>query len=83
MFFSTSLLPRNVKTNVYVVILVPVVLCGCVTWSFSLMEQHRLREFEYRVLLKVFGPNGDGDEAKGECRRLHNKELHDPYLTEY
>jgi hypothetical protein len=42
------------------------------------MEQHRPREFEYRALSKVFGPDRDGDEAKGECRRLHNKELHDP-----
>jgi hypothetical protein len=31
--------------------------------------------FENRVLRRIFGPKGD--EAKGEWRRLHNKELND------
>jgi hypothetical protein len=28
----------------------PVVFCGCGTWSLTLREEHRLRVFENRVL---------------------------------
>jgi hypothetical protein len=53
----------------------PVVLYGCETWSLTLREEHRLREFENRVLRRIFGPRRD--EGKGEWRKLHNEELHD------
>jgi hypothetical protein len=33
----------------------PVVLCGCETWSVILREERRLRVFKYLVLRKVFG----------------------------
>jgi hypothetical protein len=39
------------------------------------VEEHRLRVFENRVLRRIFGPKSD--EVTGECRKLHNKELHD------
>jgi hypothetical protein len=50
------------------------VLHGCETWSLTLREQHRLRVFENRVLRRIFGPKRD--EVTGECRKLHNEELH-------
>jgi hypothetical protein len=34
-------------------------------------EECRLRVFENRVLMRIFGPKKD--EVKGEWRRLHNK----------
>jgi hypothetical protein len=40
--------------------------CGsvwCETWSLALREQHRLREFENRVLRRIFGQKSD--EVKG------------------
>ena len=40
-------------------------------------EEKRLHVFENKVLRKIFGPKRD-DEI-GECRRLHNGELHDLY----
>jgi hypothetical protein len=43
---STHLLPRNVKVKIYKTIILPVVLYGCETWSFTLREEHRLRVFE-------------------------------------
>ena len=55
----------------------PVVLYGCETWSLTLREERRLRVFENRVLMKVFGPKGD--EVTGELRKLHNEELNDLY----
>ena len=52
--------------------ILPVVLYGYETWSLTLREEHRLR-----VLRRVFGPKRD--EATGEWRKLHNKELNDLY----
>jgi hypothetical protein len=53
--------------------MLPVVLCGCETWSFTLREECRLRVFETRFLGRIFGPKRD--ESTVEWRRLHNKEL--------
>jgi hypothetical protein len=35
-------------------IILPVVLYGCETWSLTLREKHRLRVFENRVLRRRF-----------------------------
>jgi hypothetical protein len=40
-------------------IILPVFLYGCETWSLTLREVHRLRAFENRVLRKIFGPKRD------------------------
>jgi hypothetical protein len=53
----------------------PVVLCGCETWSVTLREERRLRVFKNRVLRRIFGPQKD--EVTGGWNRLHNKELYD------
>jgi len=36
------------------ILLKPVVLYGCETWSLTLREEHRLRMFENRVMRKTF-----------------------------
>jgi hypothetical protein len=61
--------------RIYKIIILPVVLYGCETWSQTLREGHRLRVFENRVLRRIFGPKRD--EVTGEWRKLHSKELHD------
>jgi hypothetical protein len=60
-------------------IILPVVLYGCETWSLTLREEHRLRVFENRVLRGIFGPKRD--EVMGELRKLRNEELHDLYSS--
>jgi hypothetical protein len=60
-------------------IILPVVLYGCETWSLTLREEHRLRVFENRVLRKIFGLKSD--EVTGERRKLHNEELRDSYSS--
>jgi hypothetical protein len=35
--------------------ILPVVLYGCETWSRTLKEEHRLREFENRALRRICG----------------------------
>jgi hypothetical protein len=47
--------------------------------SLTLREEQRLREFENRVLWRIFGPKRD--EATGEWRRLHNEELNELYSS--
>jgi len=74
---SSSLLSKNLKIKIYGSIIVPVVLCGCETWSPTLREECGLRVFENRVLRRIFGPKRD--EVTGEWRRLHNEELNDLY----
>jgi len=56
---SSSLLSRTLKIKIYRTIILPVVLCGCETWSLTLREERRLRVFESRVLRRVFGPKRD------------------------
>jgi len=56
---SSSLLSKNLKIKIYRIIILPVVLYGCETWSLTLREERRLRVFENRVLRKVFGPKKD------------------------
>jgi hypothetical protein len=44
---SSRLLSRNIKVKIYKTIILPVVLYGCETWSFTLREgNNRLRVFE-------------------------------------
>jgi hypothetical protein len=74
---------RSLKTGIYLkikiyrIIILPVVLYGCETWSLTLREKRRLRVFENRVLRRIFGPKRN--EVRGEWRRLHNEELNDFY----
>jgi hypothetical protein len=56
---SSCLLSGNVKVKIYKIIILPVILYGCETWSLTLREKHRLREFENRVLRRIFGPKKD------------------------
>jgi len=76
---SSSLLSKKLKIKIYTrrIIIMPVVLYGCETWSLTLREERRLRVFENRVLRRVFGPKSY--EVTGEWRKLHNKELSDLY----
>jgi hypothetical protein len=55
------------------IIILPVVLYGCESWSLTLREEHRLRVFENRLLRWIFGPKKD--EVMGEWKKLHSEEL--------
>jgi len=64
---SFSLLSKNLKIKIYRTIILPVVLCGCETWSLTMREERRLRAFENRVLRRVFGLKRH--EEIGELRK--------------
>jgi hypothetical protein len=53
---SSLILSKNLKIKLYKIIILPVVLYGCETWSLTLREEHRLRVFEILVLRRIFGP---------------------------
>ena len=74
---SSSLLSKTLKIKIYRTIMLPVVLCGCATWSLTLREERRLRVFENRVVRRVFVLKRA--EVTGESRKLHNEELRDLY----
>jgi hypothetical protein len=65
--------------KIHQTIILPVVLYGCVTWSPTLREEHRLRVFQNRVLRRIFGPKRD--EETGEWRKLHSGELNSLYIS--
>jgi hypothetical protein len=43
------------KQSTHGIIILPLVLYGCETWSLALREEHKLRVFENRVLRRIFG----------------------------
>ena len=77
--FSSRLLSKKLKIKIYRTIILPVVFCGCETWSLALREERKLRVFENMVLRRIFGTKRD--EVTGEWRRLHNEELNDLYSS--
>jgi hypothetical protein len=72
---SFRLLCKRVKSEIYKIITLPVVLYGYETWS--LMKEHRLRVFENRVRRTIFGPKRN--QIIGGWRKLHNEDLHNLY----
>jgi hypothetical protein len=49
-----------VKVRIYRIMILPVVLYGCETWSLTVREEHKVRVFENRMLRRIFGPKRDG-----------------------
>jgi len=68
---------KNLKIKIYIIIILPVVLNGCETWSLILGEKRRLRVFESKMLRRIYGPKRV--EVTGERRKLHNEKLNDLY----
>jgi hypothetical protein len=45
----SSHLSKNLKIQIYKIVILPVVLYGCKTWSLPLRDEHRLKVFENSV----------------------------------
>jgi hypothetical protein len=69
----------NLKIKIYRIIILPVVLYGCETWSLTLREERRLRLLENRVVRRIFGPKRL--MVSGERRKLHNEAFNDLYSS--
>jgi hypothetical protein len=70
---------QNINIRLWKIIILPVVLYRCETWSLTLREEHRLRVFENRVLRRMFVPKRHA--VTGDWRKLHNEELHNFYSS--
>jgi hypothetical protein len=73
---SSRLLSKKIEYT-YRTVILPVVLFVLETWSLTLREEHRLRDFENRVRRRIFRPKRDG--VVGGWRKLHNEELYNLY----
>jgi hypothetical protein len=49
------------------------------TWSLIPREEHRLRVYEDRVLMRISGSKSE--RVEGGWKRLHNDELHHLYSS--
>jgi hypothetical protein len=76
---ARALLSKNVKIGTYKTIILPVVLYGCEAWSLTVMEDHRLKVIENRVLRRIFGLKRD--EVMAEWRKVHTEEFRDFYSS--
>jgi len=45
MILSSRLLSKNLKIKIYRIIILPVVVYGCETWSLTLKKERKLRVF--------------------------------------
>ena len=61
----------------------PVVLWRCETWSLTLRKQHKVKEFDRRVLKKECGPGGEEEEEEGtrHYSELSGEELYDLFSS--
>jgi len=64
------LLSKNTKIKIYKIIILPVVLNWCESWSLTVREEHGVRVPENTVLRKIFGSKRD--KITGDWRRLLN-----------
>ena len=63
---SSCLLSKKLKVSTYKTIILPVVWCGCETWSLTLREEHRLRVFENKYLGRYLGLRKTKLQENGE-----------------
>ena len=77
---SFRLLPKNIRINIFRTIILPVVLYGCETLSFTLREERSLRLFENRVLRRIFGPKRGEVKGNGENYIMKSLMTCNPHL---
>jgi hypothetical protein len=76
---SSHLLSKNVKIRICETIILSLVFYACETWSLTLREEHRPREFENILARRICGPRRD--QVTGSWRKLHNEEFHNLYSS--
>ena len=73
---SSSFLSKNLKISLFRIIILPVVLYGCETWSLTLREKRRLTLFGNRVLRKINVPKRARKEGIGENYIMKSSIIH-------
>jgi hypothetical protein len=70
---ASPLVFKSLKAKIHKILILPVVLYGYGTWTFTLREEHRLRVLKDREL-RICRPKGR--EVVGDRTGLYNEELH-------
>ena len=79
---KNKILSRKLKLKIYNVIIRPVVLYGCETWTMTLSDQKNLMSFENKILKKISGMIRDS--VTGDWRHISARELtRQSYITSY
>ena len=76
----SSLLSKNLKIKIYRIIILPVVLYCCVTWSLTLREERMLRMLWDWVLIMFVARR---EAVRREWRKVHNEELNVLYCSHH
>jgi hypothetical protein len=77
--FAFQFVIQKYKDDNYKIIVLPVVLYRCATWSLTRREEHKPRPFENRTLRRIF--RHKKDEVTGDLRSLHKGERYDLYSS--
>jgi hypothetical protein len=76
---SSRLPSKNKTIRIHETTILLAALYGYETWSLSLKDEHRLREFENRMLRGIFGPKRD--KVTVGWVKLQNEKLLDLYSS--
>jgi hypothetical protein len=71
----------NMQIEIHRTVILPVILYGCETWSFTLRDELRLRVLKDKLQRKICG--SEKEEVTGDWREMHNEELYELYSTPY
>ena len=73
------MLSKNIKIEIYRIIILPIGLYGGETWSVKARDEQKLRVFEKSSLRKILGSSKQ--DVTEEWRRLYNETLYDLYYS--
>jgi len=77
--FSLPVPPKNINIKTYLNVCSPIIRYGHVIWSIILRAEQKVREFENKLLPKIFEPKWDS--VIREWRKLFHEELHGLYFS--
>jgi hypothetical protein len=77
--YSSRPVSKKLKIRIYRNIILHAVLYGTESWSLTIREEHRLKEYENWVQKRKFGTKRE--KVVRGWRRLHNEELHNLYAS--
>jgi hypothetical protein len=72
--FTSKLISRNVKLQLYKTLIRPAVTCTCETWVLKENLKNKLMIFERKIMRKIFGPARSDD---GNWRIKTNQEINE------
>ena len=74
--FTSSLISRNSKLQIYRTLVCPVVTYGLESWTLTMEEEKTLAVFERKILRKIYGPVKENElwriRQNDELIRSHN-----------